>query len=124
MEIKLNVKSRSEKAYQMHNGTWIPKSVIKLSGLKHPYYKLDDWFLQNLISKLRGEDDEPMAVRKMAERQLRGIEPMVVKWRDIPEEIRKGHTAYWSGFGGNDLSHLDPSREDVEIGEYAHGIYD
>ena len=43
MFIKIEPKSETEKAYQLQNGSWIPKSILDNRGLKHPYYKIEDW---------------------------------------------------------------------------------
>jgi len=89
MFIKIEPKSETEKAYQLQNGSWIPKSILDSRGLKHPYYQIKDWWLSKTIEKLKEENDE------VSRNTLIGIEPMVVKMIDIPRDIRDYWSKYW-----------------------------
>jgi len=91
MFIKIEPKSESEKAYQLQNGSWIPKSILDNRGLKHPYYQIKDWWLSKTLEKFRGENDET------SKKVLMGIELMVVKMIDIPKDIRDYWSKYWRG---------------------------
>ena len=104
MFIKIEPKSESEKAYQLQNGSWIPKSILDNRGLKHPYYQIKDWWLSKTIEKFRDEDDE------ISKKTLLGIEPMIIKMKDIPEEIRDYWTKYWKGLS-SDIGSYTPDYE-------------
>lgn len=93
MFIKLKIKNETNKAYQLNNGSWIPKSVLDDRGLKYPYYKIKDWWISKSYHKMRDEQDENIY------KTFKGIQPMVVKMIDIPKEIRDFWNKYWSGYG-------------------------
>jgi hypothetical protein len=104
MFIKIQPKSETEKAYQLQNGSYIPKSILDNRGLKHPYYKIKDWWLSKTIEKFREENDET------SKKVLMGIEPMVVKMIDIPKDIRD----YWSKYWKDASDSLHQSNYDME----------
>jgi hypothetical protein len=89
MFIKIEPKSETQKAYQLQNGSWIPKSILDGRGLKHPYYQIKNWWLSITIEKLIEEND------KSSEHVVLGIKPMVVRMVDIPEDIRDCWSKYW-----------------------------
>ena len=86
MFIKLKFKSETEKAYQLENGSYIPKSILDSRGLKNPYYQIKDWWLSKEIEKIRVENDTS------AKNRLIGLEPLVVKMIDMPKDV----IDYWS----------------------------
>jgi hypothetical protein len=88
MFVKLDFKSETKKAYQLHNESWIPKSILDDRGLKPPYYAVKDWWLSACIEKIQNEDKQITNV-------LLGIKPLVVNFRDIPVEIRQYWSTYW-----------------------------
>jgi len=94
MFIKLEIKSKTDKAYQLLNGSWIPKSILDDRGLKHPYYQIKDWWVSKSVEKMRNEQDESIY------KTFKGIEPMVVKMI-MPKEIRSYWTNYWSNQGSS-----------------------
>lgn len=97
MFIKIEPKSETEKAYQLQNGSWIPKSILDSEGLKHPYYQIKQWWLSKTLEKGIDEND------KNSKNVLEGLQPMFVKMIDIPKDIRDYWAEYWKkksdGFG-------------------------
>ena len=93
MFIKLETKNETKKAYQLRNGSWIPKSVLDDRGLKHPYYQIKDWWISKSVDKMRNEQDENIY------KTFKGIEPMVVSMTEMPKEVRDFWSKYWSGYG-------------------------
>lgn len=119
MFIKLETISETEKAYQLKNGGWIPKSILDGQGLKPPYYQIKDWWLSKCIERLHNEEDKN---KDLLIKTLEGLQPLVVHMRDIPHNIRKYWSHYWSGSGdhytrpdyepriwGNDCFEGDPN---------------
>lgn len=95
MFIKLITKSETQKAFQLENNTYIPKSILDGRGLKHPYYKVKDWWLSKTIEKFRLEGDIS------SKNTLLGIAPLVIKMIDIPIEVRDYWTKYWKDASNN-----------------------
>jgi len=104
MFIKIEPKSETEKAFQLQNGSWIPKSILDNRGLKHPYYQIKDWWLSKTVEKYSEENDET------SKKVLMGIKPMVVKMIDIPKDIRD----YWSKYWKDASDSLHQSNYDME----------
>ncbi len=112
MYIKLETISESPKAWQLPNSTWIPKSVLDAGGLEHPYYKVKDWWLNIQVENVRlevedlinyrGRSDKFTAADKLkSEQVLWGLKPMVIKFSDIPEEMRTKYSKYWGELAAN-----------------------
>jgi hypothetical protein len=104
MFIKIDQKTETEKAYQLQNGSWIPKSILDSRGLKHPYYQIKDWWLSKTIEKCIKDNDET------SKKVLIGIELMAVKMIDIPKDIRD----YWSKYWESASNSLHQSNYDME----------
>lgn len=92
MYIKLEFKNETKKAYQLKNDSWIPKSILDDSGLKYPYFQLKGWWLSKSYGKIREEQDESVC------KVFKGIEPMVIKLKDIPKDVREDYVKYWSNY--------------------------
>jgi hypothetical protein len=105
MFIKLEYKTETDKAYQLNNGSYIPKSILDNRGLKHPYYKIKLWWLriQNENIRLPLEELLELGRKKKptkedienSQKVMLGIQPLVISMKDIPEEIRNYWTKYW-----------------------------
>jgi hypothetical protein len=93
MFVKLEYKSETEKAYQLPNGSWIPKSILDDRGLKAPYYKIKDWWLSKTFLKFHDKKDEN------AKNVLLGLESISIKMIDIPKDVIEYWTKYWSSLG-------------------------
>jgi len=135
MFIRLEVKSETPKAYQLPNGSWIPKSVLDDRGLKHPYYQIKGWWLRIQVENVRHDMKYLQDIRKNFKevdknnsiKVLQGIQPMVITIRDLPKEILNYWGKYWKGLSGEvgcDMSHADSTDRRREIGEWEMGIYD
>lgn len=138
MFIKLEVKSETPKAYQLPNDSWIPKSVLDDRGLKHPYYRIKDWWFTIQIENIKYSPDDIVNYRnrkvKPTEKDvensklvLLGIKPMIISIRDIPKEILDYWQRYWNGLSGDvgcNMLHADSTDRRREIGEWEMGIYD
>lgn len=101
MFIKLNTKAETEKAYQLENGSYIPKSILDNRGLKHPYYQIKDWWLSKTIEKFREENDIS------AKNVLFGLNPLVVHLIDMPEDVRIYWSRYWKNMSDNCQSNIN-----------------
>lgn len=101
MFVRLIPVSETEKAYRLENGSYIPKSVLDGRGLTHPYYRVEGWWLQRTFEKFHAEGD-PDARNKLA-----GLEPLVVQFRDIPEDVRAVWDRYWRGHDGGSQPWVD-----------------
>jgi len=120
MFIKLDFKSETEKAYQLQNDSWIPKSILDNRGLKHPYYQIKDWWLtiqvENVstpINNLKDLDRKKEPTKEDVENSkkvLLGIQPLVLAIKDIPEEIRNYWSKYWKGMSDG-LAQSTPNYE-------------
>jgi hypothetical protein len=119
MFIKLEFSKESEKAYQLPNGSWIPKSILDDRGLKQPYYKIKDWWLSATVEKAVTEND------LTTQKTLMGIGELKVTMRDIPQDVLDYWGKYWRGMG-SDLGVTNYDRDDQrgQISEWAYGIYD
>jgi len=86
MLIKLEVKKETEKALQLTNNSWIPKSILDGEGLKHPYYYIKSWWISSTVKKYNetkgGEIKE----------QLEGISKLGMTYQNLPEELKP----FWS----------------------------
>ncbi len=102
MFIKIEPKSETTKAYELQNGSWIPKSVLDNRGLKHPYYQIKNWWLSKTIEKFQEEKDET------SKKVLLGLEPMVIKMIDIPKDIRDYWSKYWEDASDNLHYDMEP----------------
>lgn len=111
MYIKLVFKDQTDKAYQLENDSWIPKSILDGRGLKHPYYHIKDWWLKIQVENIRTKTDELKYLGRKKEPTLEdvenskkvlfGIQPLVIKMIDIPNDIRKYWSEYWSDASSN-----------------------
>ena len=120
MFIKLEFKTETDKAYQLNNGSYIPKSILDNRGLKHPYYQIKDWWLNIQIENIRLPLDELLELDRKrkttkedidnSNKVLLGIQPLVVSMKDIPEEIRNYWTKYWKGLS-SDIGSYTPNYE-------------
>ncbi len=120
MFIKLDFKSETEKAYQLHNDSWIPKSVLDNRGLKHPYYQIKNWWLNIQIENVRMPLNELIELDRKkkptnedienSNKTLLGIKPLVVSMIDIPIDIRNYWSEYWKGMSDG----LEQSTPDYE----------
>ena len=88
--IQLTTISETEKAWQLPNGSWIPKSILDNRGLNAPFYKLKDWWLEKTFEKAKYDDC------KTSQKVLSGLQEITIEFRDIPEEVRKNWNKYWS----------------------------
>lgn len=115
MFIKLEFKTETNKAYQLNNGCYIPKSILDNRGLKHPYYQIKDWWLKiqvenvtiplNELVKLDRKKKPTQHDIDNSNKLLLGIKPLVVHMIDIPEEIRDYWTKYWTKLSSNVCSY-------------------
>jgi hypothetical protein len=135
MFIELKYKEETDKAYQLENDSWIPKSILDDRGLKSPYYQIKDWWLNILVENIRLPLDELNTIRKKevtmndvenTNKVLIGLQPLVIPFKDIPLVIRDYWNKYWSelsGGIGESYTYQDvlDSRES-QLGEWAHGI--
>ena len=115
MFIKLKSKTESDKAYQLENDSWIPKSILDDRGLKHPYYQVTDWWLTIQIENIRLPLSELIELERKkkpteedvinSRKTLMGIKPLVITMRDIPEEIRSYWSNYWRDCGSTTVDY-------------------
>ena len=107
MIIKLEIKSDSEKAWQLPNGAWIPKSVLDSRGLDHPYYEIKDWWITKQVEAIHvhGSNVDVRIIETFKALQL-----MVIPRRDLPTSIREKAAKYWGGLA-SDLGSHTPERE-------------
>ena len=91
--IKLETKHESLKAFKLLNDSWVPKSKIESKGYQHPYYEVNGFWVQGLIYKMQNEKC------KDSLKKLEAIGSMKIDYRDIPADVRKKHSDYWSGHG-------------------------
>ena len=64
MYIKLEVKTETDKGVQLPNGSWIPKSILDNRGLKHPYYHIQDWWLNIQVENIMLSIEDLKSIRK------------------------------------------------------------
>ena len=104
MFIKLDFKSETQKAYQLQNGSWIPKSILDNRGLTHPYYKIKDWWLNIQLFNVKDSVGEynfesgkeiTQVDKNNSIKVLQGIEPIHLNFRDIPKDVKDDWTKYW-----------------------------
>jgi len=95
MFIKLEFISETEKAYQLPNGSWIPKSILDDRGLKHPYYQIKNWWINKSYEKLH--ENEDLTTIKVFE----GLNPLIINMEDIPQDIREYWSKYWKSLSSN-----------------------
>lgn len=93
MLINLKIISETTKAYQLEGGGWIPKSVLDNRGLKHPYYQIKGFFLQDLVEKLYGE--ESTKIDSQAKLTALSIDNCKINHIDLPLELREYWRKYW-----------------------------
>ena len=119
MFIKLEPLNETEKAYQLTENCWVPKSVLDNKGLEHPYYKISNWWLETIIEKIRDGDEK-------AAYQLQDIAKLEINILELPEEIKEIWHKYWGG-GFSEIGSVEPDYDDrrhTDIGEWELGIYD
>jgi len=108
MFIKLEIINETKKAYQILNGSWIPKSVLDGWGLIHPYYKVKDWWVKSTMDKFFNLRD------KICEEQLKGLSQIEIQKSQMPNNVLQKWLNYHddSGFYGYDSTdrrwELDP----------------
>lgn len=101
MYIKLSFKSETEKAYQLNNGSYIPKSILDKRGLEHPFYKIKNWWLDKLIDKNLEQTHID------SQKVLLALELLIIKFSDIPEEIQNKWFRYWDG--SSNMVEMEPN---------------
>ena len=111
MFIKIDFKTETEKAYQLQNGSWLPKSILDNRGLNHPYYQIKNWWLTIQVENIRTPIDELKWLNRKKEPTkedieyskniLLGIQPIVISMKDIPEDMRINYTKYWKGLSSD-----------------------
>lgn len=92
MLVKLNIKKETDKAYLLEGDGWIPKSVLDGRGLKHPFYKIEGWWLETFIGKSLNEREI---------KSLKSIEKCRIKFNQLPLKVRKYWKKYWSDLSSN-----------------------
>jgi len=120
MFVKLDFKTETEKAYQLQNGSWMPKSILDNRGLKHPYYQIKDWWLTIQVEnvtlsadRLKWLDRKKEPTKEDIEYSknvLLGIQPTVISMIDMPEDIRANWTKYWKSLS-SDVGSSTPNYE-------------
>ena len=90
MLVKLNIIQETEKAYKLKGNGWIPKSVLDNRGLKHPYYQIKGWWLQNLVEKLY-ENESTIQEKET----LTSLSKCTIKLRDLSKEDLNFWQKYW-----------------------------
>ena len=91
------------KAYQLEASGWIPKSVLDNRGLKHPYYKIKNWWLETLIHKAfegKLNQQEKLTILSLSKCKIGMI--------DLPLEIRE----YWIKYWKDAYNAIPPSKYD------------
>jgi hypothetical protein len=130
MYIKLNFKNESKKAYQLSNDSWIPKSVLDSRGLIHPYYHIQDWWLNIQIENIKLNEDDLVSLRNgkfnISEKEISikvmlGIQPLMISFNEIPLDILDEWKKYWNI--ASDLFSYDSNDRHWEISEHDLGIY-
>jgi len=130
MYIKLDFKSESPKAYQLSNDVWIPKSVLDSKGLKHPYYHIQDWWLNIQVENIKLSEEDLFSLRNgkfninekdTSLKVMMGLQPLLISINQIPSEILNAWKKYWKG--ASDSFSYDSSDRRGEISEHDLGIY-
>lgn len=88
MYINLKTISETPKAFQLLNGSWLPKSVLNQRALGESYYELEQWWLNATITKLHKNGD----VNQIP--VLEAISSMVIRFTDLPENIKSNWFNY------------------------------
>ena len=130
MFIELKIKYESEKAYQLENDSWLPKSVLDSRGLKHPYYQIKMWWLNIQIENVRFslcELNNMGRKIKTTENDVKnskfvlwGLKPLVITMKDIPVDIRE----YWRKYWHDASSNLGVSTPDFEPRIWGNDCFD
>lgn len=121
--IKLDIKGETKKAYQLPNGSYIPKSCLDSRGLSKPYYQLDNWLISKCIEDIQNKNEN--AERSI--QTLNGIKELVIPITNLPSEVLANWKKYWKSCY-NEIntrpSNIGSTDRRWEIGEYELGIYD
>ena len=102
MFIQLKTKGESDKAWQLCNGCWIPKSILDGAGLKPPYYKVKDWWISKVYKKFYNGDKESTNI-------LMALQDMRLKnLRELPKDVLDHWNKYWKeNYENSGYSHYD-----------------
>jgi hypothetical protein len=128
MYIKLEFKSETPKAFQLANDCWIPKSVLDCRGLEHPYYHIKDWWLTIQVENIALDVEELKYIRKKFDEKekdvslktMQNFENMIIKFGDIPSEIKDKYNKYWKGLA----SDIDCHTPDYEPRMYGNDCFE
>lgn len=128
MFIKLEYTDHTEKAYQLSNGSWIPKSVLDTRGLEHPYYQIKDWWLTIQVENIKFNNEQLKNMRAKysesekieSEKVMLGLKPLIISIRDIPSDVMEIWRKYWKGLNIGGLPY-DPTDRKWEISEWDLG---
>lgn len=93
MLVHLKIIKETPKAYQLEGNGWIPKSILDDRGLKHPYYQIKGFFLQDLVEKLYDKEDEEIDLQ--AKLTAISINKCKINHIDLPKDIREYWNKYW-----------------------------
>ena len=114
MFIKLEPLNETEKAYQLTENCWVPKSVLDGQGLEKPYYKIPNWWIKTIIKKMDGDDEN-------ARKQFVELVNLTIEISELPEDVQQIWQKYWGSYSEPD--DIDPHDRRQEIGEWELGIY-
>lgn len=101
MFILLKPKAETQKAFQLPNGAWIPKSILDSRGLINNYYKPKDWWLNKLIEQFTKD--------KSSKNTLEGLKEIsILRIQDLPKEVKNHWNKYWKeNYENSGYSHYD-----------------
>lgn len=102
MFMKLEIIKETDRAYQLPNGSYIPKSILDDRGLKHPYYQIKNWWLTKIIGRWRNDGCKSSVL------VLNGISPLIVSFNTLPDDIKEYWNKYWGSISTEKWYDFEP----------------